>query len=159
MKKRIFSVLIVIVMVIGMIPCSVFASTVKPDNAQNNYGSFVSGANVISSMIKKHGEKAHPRLIMTEDRFELLRKQKDNGSTTATLLAKLKKEADDKLKEHADKPIHFIDKEFIIHANNYLKENYGFEPFIFLCSGYDFTNTNIEDKYNIFPNNIIKNKF
>ena len=111
MKKRIFSVLIVIVMVIGLIPCSVFASTVKPDNAQNNYGSFVSGANVISSMIKKHGEKAHPRLIMTEDRFELLRKQKDNGSTTATLLAKLKEEADDKIKLHKDKPIHFIDKE------------------------------------------------
>ena len=111
MKKRLISVLIVLVMVIGLIPGSVFASSVKTDNAKNNYGSFVSGESVISSMIKKHGEKSHPRLIMTEDRFTTLKAHINDGSTTATLLAKLKKEADDKIKEHTDKPIHFIDKE------------------------------------------------
>lgn len=112
MKKRLFSVLIVLVMLIGLMPVSVFASSVKPDNAQNDYGTFVSGANVISSMIKKHGEKAHPRIIMTEDRFTMLKKHIDDGSTTSVLLGKLKKEADGKIKEHTSKPIRFIDGEY-----------------------------------------------
>lgn len=112
MKKRLFSVLIVLVMLIGLMPVSVFASSVKPDNARNNYGSFVSGANVISSMIKKHGEKAHPRIIMTEARFEELRGHVNGSSTASVLLKKLKKEADDKVVLHTKEPIHFVDKEY-----------------------------------------------
>ena len=105
--------MVVFVLLIGLLPGSVFASSVKTDAAQNNsYGSFTDGASVISSMIKKYGENTHPRIIMTAARFAELKKHIDDGSTTATLLAKLKQEADDKIKEHTDKPIHFIDKEY-----------------------------------------------
>ncbi len=111
MKKRLLSILIVFVLVIGSIPGSVFASSVKLDNAQNNYGSFTDGAHVISDMIKRHGEKSHPRLIMTQDRFDELRSHKNDGSTTSVLLNKLEEEADGKIKEHTSKPIRFIDGE------------------------------------------------
>lgn len=113
MKKRLVSVLIVLVIVIGLIPGSVFASSVKPDTSRAaNYGTFVSGADVINTMIKKYGKNTHPRIIMTADRFAELKKHINDGSTTAVLLGKLQEEADNKIKAHADKPIHYIDEEY-----------------------------------------------
>ena len=113
MKKRLVCVLIVLVMVIGLIPGSVFASSVKSDTSRAaNYGTFVSGADVINTMIKKYGKNTHPRIIMTADRFAELKKHINDGSTTAVLLGKLQEEADNKIKAHADKPIHFIDEEY-----------------------------------------------
>ena len=58
MRKRLLSVLIMMVFVIGLMPYQVSASSVKTDKLlAADYGTFTSGADVISSMIKKHGEK------------------------------------------------------------------------------------------------------
>ncbi|MBR4329683.1 MAG: hypothetical protein IKP71_07495 [Candidatus Riflebacteria bacterium] len=53
----------------------------------------------------------------------------------------------------------FLNNGFIGKAKYYLKEIYGLEPFIFISSGYDFTETEIEDKNNIFANEKEKTKF
>ncbi|MCR4776408.1 MAG: leucine-rich repeat protein [Saccharofermentans sp.] len=108
MKKRLLCVLIVLVMVIGLLPCPVFASSVKSHTLQaSSYGTFTSGADVISSMIKKHGEKGHPRIIMTNDKFAKLKSHLNDGSTTAKLLAKLKEEADSKKNSYINEPINY----------------------------------------------------
>jgi len=87
-----------LVYIIGLIPGSAFAASYVPEGSKTvGYGSFVSGAQVISDMIEKHGEKAHPRIIMTEDKFSRLKKHIKDGSTTAVLLEKLRKEADSKI--------------------------------------------------------------
>ena len=97
MKKQLLSILIVLALTVSLIPAQAFAASRIPDGTQTNYGSFVSGAKVISDMIGKHGENAHPRIIMTNDKFARLRSHKNDGSTTAVLLEKLKQEADSKL--------------------------------------------------------------
>ena len=108
MKKRLLCVLIVLVMVIGILPCPVFASSVKTHTLQaSSYGTFTSGADVISSMIKKHGQNGHPRIIMTNDKFAKLKSHLNDGSTTAKLLAKLKEEADSKVNAYTNDPIEY----------------------------------------------------
>lgn len=108
MRKRLLSVLIVLVMVIGMIPCTAFAAPVKTDAARaNTYGSFTDGSHVISDMIKKHGEKSHPRLIMTNDKFAKLKKQVGKSTTTGKLLDKLKEQADQRLNSYKNDPIKY----------------------------------------------------
>ena len=108
MKKRLLCVLIVLVMVIGLLPCPVFASSVKSHTLQaSSYGTFTSGADVISSMIKKHGANGHPRIIMTNDKFAKLKSHLNDGSTTAKLLAKLKEEADSKVNAYTNDPIEY----------------------------------------------------
>ena len=52
MKKRLLCVLIVLVMVIGILPCPVFASSVKSHTLQaSSYGTFTSGADVSEAAI------------------------------------------------------------------------------------------------------------
>ena len=106
MKRKLLCVLIVFVMIIGILPCHVFAAPAKTFSLQaGNYGTFTSGADVISSMIKKHGENGHPRIIMTNDKFTKLKSHLNDGSTTAKLLAKLKEEADSK--KNSNEPINY----------------------------------------------------
>ena len=87
--------------VIVMMTAAVFSTSVKADE----YGSFVDGEHVISDMIKKNGEKTHPRLIMTEEKFAKLRTHIDDNSTTSKLLARLKAEADGKVNAYKNDPI------------------------------------------------------
>lgn len=108
MKRKLLCVLIVFVMIIGILPCHVFAAPAKTFSLQaGNYGTFTSGADVISSMIKKHGENGHPRIIMTNDKFTKLKSHLNDGSTTAKLLAKLKEEADSKKNSYINEPINY----------------------------------------------------
>ena len=46
----------------------------------------------------------------------------------------------------------FLRSNFIEKAKSFLKDTYGFEPFIFVSSGYDFTDLNFYDRDNIFIN-------
>lgn len=65
MKKRLFSILLVWVMVIVMMPSAVFAEDNGSDHSQTeSYGDFIDGEQVISDMIEKNGMYAHPRIIM-----------------------------------------------------------------------------------------------
>lgn len=98
MEKRSLSILIALVLAIGVTPGLVFAASSEPaDSEADNYGAFIDGDRVVDDMIKKHGAKTHPRIVMTEDKFAKLRSRLGDGSTTALLLEKLKKEADGKL--------------------------------------------------------------
>lgn len=92
MKKRLFSILLALIMVIGFVPDTAFAA----DNGSQpeNYGSFTDGKQVISDMIETHGMNAHPRIIMSEERFAKLKAQIGGDSVTAILLEKLRSEAD-----------------------------------------------------------------
>lgn len=99
MGKRPLSILIAFVLAIGVAPGVVYAVSAKPtDSKASDYGAFIDGEHVLVDMIKKHGEKTHPRIVMTEDKFAKLRSHIGDGSTTALLLEKLKKEADSKLR-------------------------------------------------------------
>ena len=91
-NKRLLCILIVFVMLAGMVPGQLFAASYTT----NDYGRFIDGDHVITDMIENHGEKAHPRIFMTEDRLDMLKSHKDDGSTTAAVLQKLQKEADGK---------------------------------------------------------------
>ncbi len=53
----------------------------------------------------------------------------------------------------------FIGKGFINYAKAFLKEKYGFEPMIFVCSGYDLTNIDIDDNNSILKGKDDKNRF
>ncbi len=87
-----FSILLVLIMVIGIIPNTAFAA----DNGSQpvNYGTFTDGEQVISDMIETHGMYAHPRIIMSEEKFAKLKAQIGGDSVTAILLEKLRSEAD-----------------------------------------------------------------
>ncbi len=54
---------------------------------------------------------------------------------------------------------YFLTKGFIGKAKYYLKSLYGFEPFIFISSGYDFTDTEIDDKDKVLNVEEEKTKF
>ena len=95
MKKRLFSILLVWVMVIVMMPSAVFAEDNGSDHSQTeSYGDFIDGEQVISDMIEKNGMYAHPRIIMTEEKFAKLKTHIGDDSVTAVLLEKLRNEAD-----------------------------------------------------------------
>lgn len=95
MKKHLISIILVIVMLVGIIPVPVYAENVDADGAQTEaYGSFTDGSKVIIDMVDKNGEYGHPRIIMSEEKFERLRSHIGDGSVTSVLLEKLKYEAD-----------------------------------------------------------------
>lgn len=95
MKKRLLSILLVLVMAIGIIPETAFAADTGSGTSQTeSYGEFTDGEQVISDMIEKNGMYAHPRIIMSEDKFAKLKKYVGTDSVTGILLKKLKSEAD-----------------------------------------------------------------
>ncbi len=101
MKKRLLSVLLVIVLIINIMPVCVWA---KESLQVNDYGTFVDGETVIDDIINKYGENVHPRLIMTEERFAMLRSHIGDGSVTDTLLKDLRSEAENIISRKANKP-------------------------------------------------------
>ena len=95
MKKHLFSILLVLVMVIGIIPETAFAENNDANRSlTETYGTFTDGEQVISDMIEKHGMYAHPRIIMSEEKFAKLKAHIGDDSVTAILLEKLRNEAD-----------------------------------------------------------------
>ncbi|MBR6366132.1 MAG: heparinase II/III family protein [Lachnospiraceae bacterium] len=95
MKKSMLRILIMFGVILWLISGPTY--TEAADSQSGDYGSFTDGAQVIKDMIEKNGTKNHPRIIMTEEKFANLRKHIGDGSVTATLLEKLKAEADGKL--------------------------------------------------------------
>lgn len=93
MKRKMFSMLFVLVMVISMIPFRAFAENTGA-NQTESYGDFIGGEQVIRDMIEKNGMNAHPRIIMTEEKFAKLKTHIGDDSVTAVLLEKLRGEAD-----------------------------------------------------------------
>ena len=90
MKRKLFSMLFVLVMIITVIPFSVFAENTGADSSQSeSIGEFISGEQAIRDMIGKNGMNAHPRIIMTEEKFAKLKKHIGDNSVTAVLLEKL----------------------------------------------------------------------
>ncbi|MCQ2517675.1 MAG: heparinase II/III-family protein [Lachnospiraceae bacterium] len=110
MKKSVMCILLAIVLIIGVMPISVYAADPYPNAGK--FGSFAGGDSLISDMIK-NGKNAHPRLIMTEEKFQKLRKHIDDGSTTAVLLENLRREAnnylDDKVAEYTLDDDHLLE--------------------------------------------------
>ena len=99
MKKRLFSILLALIMVIGFIPDTAFAEDTGADSsASETCGTFTDGEQVIRDMIGRNGMYAHPRIIMSEEKFAKLKTQTGTDSVTAILLEKLRSEADRILK-------------------------------------------------------------
>lgn len=95
MKNRLLSVALALGMMIGMMPVSVIADDIDSVSSKTeNYNESVDGKQVISDMIEKNGMYAHPRIIMSKDRFEKLKTSINDDSVTAILLEKLRNEAD-----------------------------------------------------------------
>ena len=87
--------LFVLVMIITVIPLTAFAEHTGADSSQSeSFGEFISGEQVIRDMIEKCGMNAHPRIIMTEEKFAKLKNHIGDDSVTAILLDKLHREAD-----------------------------------------------------------------
>ena len=85
-----------------------------------DYGTFISGDQVISDLIEKSGMNAHPRLIMTEEKFSNLRSHIGDGSVTAILLEELRSEAEDVLKR--ERLSYVIDSEdFLLETSKELQ--------------------------------------
>ncbi len=102
MKKQVFCMLLVLVMVIGSVPFHTLAADDSADDTQTEtYGEFVDGAKVISDMIAQNGMYAHPRMIMSEEKFTKLQASIGTDSVTGVLLEKLRNEADSLL----DQPV------------------------------------------------------
>ncbi|MBR6537856.1 MAG: heparinase II/III family protein [Lachnospiraceae bacterium] len=94
--KRIIAVIVSVAIMLSL--CSVRvakAENIDSTGSQTeSYGTFISGEQVINDMIDKNGLYAHPRIIMTEDKFEKLRNYIGEDSVTGILLEKLRDEAD-----------------------------------------------------------------
>lgn len=102
MKKQLFSIMLVLVMVIGVMPFNVFAEDSGSGSSQSeNYGEFIDGEQVISDMIERNGVYAHPRIIMSEEKFAKLKTSIGDDSVTGILLEKLRGEAD----RHMNEPV------------------------------------------------------
>ena len=100
MKKTLLSILLVFALIIGSLPGYVGAQAAGTAGSQaGQYGSFVSGKQVISDMIANTKTAAHPRIIMSEEKFKNLKSHINDGSVTAKLLEELRGEADRYLKE------------------------------------------------------------
>ena len=88
MKRKLFSMLFVLVMIITVIPFSAFAENTDA-NQTESYGDYIGGEQVIRDMIGKNGMNAHPRIIMTEEKIAKLENHIGDNSVTAVLLEKL----------------------------------------------------------------------
>ncbi len=93
MKKMLFSILLVLVIAAGMMPYTAFAEDSKSSQSES-FGTFTDGEHVIGDMTEKHGMYAHPRIIMSEERFAELKTHMGEESVTGILLDKLRSEAD-----------------------------------------------------------------
>ena len=89
--RRLFCILLVQVMVICIMPFVAFAE--DSSSQTESCGDFTDGAHVISDMIEKNGMFAHPRIIMSEEKFARLKAHIGDDSVTAILLEKLRREA------------------------------------------------------------------
>lgn len=98
------SVLLVFVMLIGMVPTCVFASSRLPSD---DYGSFIDGNQVVNDIIETSGMNEHPRIIMSKKKFEALRAQEGTDTVTGILLEELRGEADNILKSRKKEPIKY----------------------------------------------------
>lgn len=95
MKKHLFSILLVLVMVLVIIPNTTFAEDISQNSSQSkNYGEFTDGKQIINDMIEKNGMYVHPRIIMSKEKFEKLKTHIGDDSITAILIDKLRNEAD-----------------------------------------------------------------
>lgn len=95
MRKKLLCILLVLVMAIGIMPATAFAEDNGSSHSQTeDYGKFTDGNQVISDMIEKNGQYAHPRIIMSEEKFAKLKAHIGDDSVTAILLEKLRSEAD-----------------------------------------------------------------
>ena len=83
-------------MIVGMMPTCVLA---KDNSGTEDYGSFVSGNQVISDLIEKSGMNAHPRIILTEEKLDSLRSHIGDDTVTGVLLERLRAEADRIIRE------------------------------------------------------------
>ena len=92
MKRKLCSLLVALVMVIGIIPVHAFAE--DHSLQAESYGDFTGGEQVIRDMTEKNGMYAHPRIIMSEEKFAKLKTHIGDDSVTAVLLEKLHSEAD-----------------------------------------------------------------
>lgn len=90
--RRLFSILLALVMVTGIMPARAFAADNSPQT--ENFGEFTDGEQVIRDMIEKSSMNAHPRIIMSEEKFAKLKAHVGDDSVTAILLEKLRSEAD-----------------------------------------------------------------
>ncbi len=100
MKKRRLSIFLILVMAITTIPAHVIAKETGPDSSYTeDYGTFIDGKQVINDMIEKNGTYAHPRIIMSTERFEKLKTDIGQDSVTGILLEKLRLEAENLLDE------------------------------------------------------------
>ena len=87
MKKQLLSILLVIFMLVGIMPINAIAT--------ENYGEFIDGEHIISDMIAKNNKYAHPRIIMSNEKFAKLKRSIGDDSVTAGLLEKLRTKADE----------------------------------------------------------------
>ncbi len=95
MKKRLSSILLTLIMLIGIIPLNAFAEDNVSDSSETtNYGEFIDGEQVIADIIEKNGMYAHPRIIMSEEKFTKLKESVGEATVTGILLEKLRNEAD-----------------------------------------------------------------
>ena len=95
MKKQLLSILLVLVMIIGIMPVNAFAENNSADASETeSYGAFIDGEQVLRDMLEANGMYAHPRIIMSEERFAKLKKSVGSDSVTGVLLEKLRSEAD-----------------------------------------------------------------
>lgn len=104
MKRSLLSIVIVLAMIVGSMPVYARAEETARENRtgstsssdEKEFGSFTSGSQVLADMIANNEARgtAHPRIIMTEDKFAKLRAHIGDGSVTALLLEELRGEAD-----------------------------------------------------------------
>lgn len=100
MRKRLLSILLTLTMTVGFMPTTTFADDNSSDTSQSViYGDFTDGEQILSDMIEKNGMYAHPRIIMSEDKFEKLKAHIGDGSVTALLLEKLRIDAENTMRQ------------------------------------------------------------
>lgn len=93
--RRLFGILFMLVTVTGAMPFTALAGDTGSDSARTEIcGEFTGGEQVLRDMTEKNGMYAHPRIIMSEEKFAKLKAQTGGDSVTAALLEKLRREAD-----------------------------------------------------------------
>jgi len=115
MKKYLLSMLFVLALMIGIVSNTILVNATETSTfPSGEYGTFTDGGQVISDLIEKCGEKVHPRIIMSEKKFEDLRSHIGDGSVTAILLEELRGEAE----RHLGEPV----SEYDAYGDDHLLE-------------------------------------